>query len=62
MTSKIGPSEMFREEVEDIQTREEIFQEGIPLSEDGVVYYYGSEGELELDQSGDEAMESQKPQ
>ena len=49
MTFKTRPSELFVEEGEDIQTKEEIFQKGIPLNEDGVVHYYGSEKELELD-------------
>ena len=54
---KIGPSESFRFQEEDIQAREEIFEKGIPESVEDVVHYYGSEDDLEEDQLHEEELE-----
>ena len=43
------------------QAREEIFEEGIPLTAKDVVHYYGGEGDLEDDQDDEGAMEPLEP-
>ena len=54
---KTGPSESFRFQEEDIQTREEIFERGIPENVEDVVHYYGSGDDLEEDQLHEEDLE-----
>ena len=54
---KIGPSESFRFQEEDIQAREEIFERCIPKNVEDVVHYYGSGDDLEEDQLHEEELE-----
>ena len=58
---KIGPSESFRFQEEDIQAREKIFERGIPENVEDVVHYYGSGDDSEEDQLHEELEQDESP-
>ena len=60
MNPKTGPSESFRFQEEDKQTREEVFEKGILEILEDVVHYYGSGDDLEEDQLHMEELEQDK--
>ena len=61
MERKTGPSGAFQEDIESKQEREEILEEGIPEGNMRHTHYYGSDEEIEVDSSEDEAMERAAP-
>ena len=53
--------ELFKKKIESKQEREEILQEGIPEGNMRHTHYYGSDEEIEVDSTEDEAMERAAP-
>ena len=62
MTNQTTPSQAYVDEEGNKQQREKILQEEFPSAKIDIVYYYGSEDEVEDDQGEEEDMEkSQAP-